>query len=141
MNKKYEFLEHTADTKIKAYGKTLEEAFENTILATTQVMTDAEKIEPTQTKQIKIKAKNTKTLLYDLLEEIIILLDVDAFITKTAKIKIQKKQEQYDLEAQLIGDEIKKEYEFHSIIKAITYSEMEITQKEEEYIIQIVHDL
>ena len=36
--KTYEFLPHTADVKFLAYGKTLEEAFQNAALATFQVM-------------------------------------------------------------------------------------------------------
>mgnify|MGYP006451174011 FL=1 len=38
--KNYEFLEHTADEKFRAYGKTLEEAFINAALATAKIMTD-----------------------------------------------------------------------------------------------------
>ena len=43
--KKYEFLEHTADTKFRAYGKNLEEQFSNAAIALIAVMFDPEKIE------------------------------------------------------------------------------------------------
>ena len=56
MNKKFEFLEHTADTKIRAYGETIEEAFSNALIATTTVMTNPELIKEKITKKIKIKA-------------------------------------------------------------------------------------
>ena len=35
---KYRFLSHTADVKFKAYGKTLNESFENSALAMFNVM-------------------------------------------------------------------------------------------------------
>ena len=41
--KQYEYLEHTADVKFLAYGKTLEEVFENAALAMFNVMIDTEK--------------------------------------------------------------------------------------------------
>jgi SHS2 domain-containing protein len=108
LKKKFEFLEHTADTKIKAYGATLEEAFENVVLATTTVMTQPEKIQETTKKKINVKASNTKALLYDLLEEILFLLDTELFIVKTSKIIIKKNQDNYELTAELAGDYIKK---------------------------------
>ena len=48
--KKFEFLEHTADSKIRAYGKSFEEAYQNAALAMASLMYDpvmiaAEKIE------------------------------------------------------------------------------------------------
>jgi SHS2 domain-containing protein len=142
MNKKFEFLEHTADTKIRAYGETLEEAFTNAVLATTTVMTNPAVIKEKITKKVKITSSNEKSLLYDFLEEIILLLDTEGLlIKKTKNLQIKKNNEKYELTCELIGDYVKQGYEVHSTIKAITYSEMEITQKENQYIIQIVHDL
>ena len=40
MKKRFEFLEHTADAYIIAYGKDLAEAFENAALAMFEVMTN-----------------------------------------------------------------------------------------------------
>ncbi|MCC7574201.1 archease [Candidatus Woesearchaeota archaeon] len=141
MNKKFEFLEHTADTKIRAYGETIEEAFSNALIATTTVMTNPELIKEKITKKIKIKAKNKKALLYDFLEEILFLLDTEQLlIKKTNNLQIKENQEEYELTTELIGD-YAKNYEVHSTIKAITYSEMEIKQEKNKHVIQIVHDL
>ncbi len=163
MNKKFEFLEHTADTKIKAYGKNLEEAFINVALATTTVMTDLDEIKLSNSKKIVIKSKNEKSLLYDFLEEILFLLDTEGFLVGEVKdLSIEKidnrtsgnedktygsnnKDDGSDNKFRLIctlnGDFADKGYEVHTTIKAITYSEMEITQNDDGVIIQIVHDL
>lgn len=153
MEKKYEFLEHTADTKIRAYGKTLEEAFNNAAIATCAVMTNPELVEEKEFKEIKITSKNQKSLLYDFLEEILFLLDTEGLLIKktnnlkiisTKSIPIKKElediEEKFELTCILIGDYAKK-YDVHTTIKAITYSEMEITKQNELYTIQIVHDL
>ena len=42
MKKRFRFLEHTADAYVEAYGSSLEEAFENAALASTEVMTEVE---------------------------------------------------------------------------------------------------
>ena len=45
--KPYEFLPHTADTRIRATDKTLAEAFTNAAYATTDTITDHTKIKST----------------------------------------------------------------------------------------------
>ena len=42
---KFKYLQHTADAKFQAFGKTLEEAFCNAALAMVSLMWDPEKIE------------------------------------------------------------------------------------------------
>ena len=44
--RKYEFLDHTADAKFRAYGKNLEQAFTNAALALTNLVTDSAKVKP-----------------------------------------------------------------------------------------------
>ena len=44
--KKYEYFEATADIGFKAYGKTLNEAFENAGTAMFNIITDTEDVEP-----------------------------------------------------------------------------------------------
>lgn len=46
LEKKFEFFDVTADVGIRAYGKTLEDAFENAALAMFEVMTDTSRINP-----------------------------------------------------------------------------------------------
>jgi SHS2 domain-containing protein len=54
---KFEFLEHTADVYIAAYGKSLEEAFENAALAMFEVMTDTEKVSPDMENSVEVEAE------------------------------------------------------------------------------------
>ena len=53
--KQYEYLEHTADVKFLAYGKTLEEVFENAALAMFNVMIDTGKISGVLIKNVYLK--------------------------------------------------------------------------------------
>ena len=137
MDKKFEFLEHTADTKIKAYGSNLAEAFENVALASTQVMTDLELIKEVHSRKIVVSAKDTKSLLYDFLEELLFLLDTEGFLVKKVDNLVIDNNE---LSCVVIGD-FAKNYEIHTTIKAITYSDMEIIENSDGCVIQIVFDL
>ena len=78
--KKYEFFEHTADAKFRAYGKNIGEQFSNAAIALIAVMFDPEKIEEKITKSVTIKGNDLKSLLYNFLEELLYLIDTELFI-------------------------------------------------------------
>jgi len=135
---KFKILEHTADGKFQAFGKTLEEAFENSALAMLSLMTN-DKIKERIKKKIKVKGKDLKQLLYNFLEEILFLLDSNNFIlSKINKIKINK--EKLILEADLSGDNVKN-YEIFGNVKAVTYNSMEIKKERGKFIIQVIVDM
>ena len=128
---KYKFLEHKADAKFQAYGKTLKEQFQNALEAMTFIITD-NKIKPKITKKIEIQGTDKKNLLLNFLEEILFLIDTEQFIPAKADVKIKG----LNLTATLKGDNIRN-YETKSDIKAITYNQMEITKNH----VQVVCDI
>jgi len=134
----YEFFEHTADAKFRAYGDTLEERFGNAALAMFSLIIDIKEIKPEIEKQVEVSGTDKKQLLYNWLEEILFLLDADNFFLNSIKsIEITQKGRIYTLKAVLAGDTFKEEYLVYGSVKAITYSEMEI----EHGYIQIVVDI
>lgn len=136
--KSYEFLPHTADTRIRAYGKTLAEAFTNCALATTDTITDHTKIKPITTKTIKVKSENKESLLYDFLEQFLILLDSEGFLlNKVKELKIKDLQ----LTATIIGDTHPEKYQIRTHVKAITYQEMSIQKEKDLYVIKFILDI
>ena len=131
---KYKFLEHTADAKFQAFGKTLEEKFANAALAMFSIMVDTKKVKPLIEKKINIKGEDKKSLLYNFLEELLFLLDTKSFLlNKVKKIKIENNS----LKAIVVGDFVKEEYQLLGEVKAVTYNDMEITNT----FVQVVVDL
>ncbi|MBS3071124.1 archease [Candidatus Pacearchaeota archaeon] len=118
---KYKFLPHTGDIKFRAFGSTLREVFENSVLATVEVLSKKEKIKTVKVKKSKIDGKDNESLLYNLLEEVIYLLDAENFIVSKAKIKLNETSKHADVE--FYGDDSKKYKDLDSI-KAVTYNEM-----------------
>lgn len=136
--KPYEFLPHTADAKFRAYGKTLEEAFTNAAYAMADVITDHRKIKPTAEKTISVESENKEALLYDFLEQFLILLDSEGFLlNKIKELKIKNNK----LTAKITGDTNPKKYEIKTHIKAVTYQEMFIKKEKGVYMIQVIVDI
>ena len=139
---RYKFLEHTADIKFQAFGKTIEEAFENSVYALNSVISK-EKIKDALVTKIKVTGKDYESLLYNFLEEFLFLLDSENFvfnkINRMRDIKLNKNKE-YELIADVSGDSSKK-YEFEQNVKAITYNEMFVKQEKGKWICQVVVDV
>jgi len=133
---KYRFLEHTADIKFQAFGRTIEEAFENSALALIKAMCK-EKIRGKLKEKIIVKGKDKENLLYNFLEEFLFLLDTKNFVLdKILKMKIKGNS----IEAEIIGDKTRN-YKFDLDVKAITYNEMFVKQEKGRWICQVVLDV
>lgn len=138
---RYRFLEHTADAKFQAFGKTLEDAFGNAALATASLMWDWEEIEQNVEHPVEIEGKDLLQLLFSFLEEIIYLLDSKSFLLGfPGRIKIESKEEKYTLKALFKGDNFTEKYKIYGDVKAITYNEMEI-ESNDRFMIQVVVDM
>ena len=142
--KKYKILEDVAiaDIAIEAYGKNLEELFENSALAIFEESANLKNIKEKEKKSIKINAPNIEDLLYDFLSEILFLKDTYSIIFKKSKIKIQKKGKKYHLNAELYGEKIDRErHELGNDIKAITLHMFKIEKTKKGYKGMIVVDV
>ncbi len=138
---KYKFLEHTADAKFQAYGKTMEESFSNAALAMFSLITETNKIKKEIKKGIEARGHDLKSLLYNYLEELLFLIDTENFLLNhIGELKIHKKEEKYFLEAIAVGDKADN-YETTGDIKAITYNEMEVKEEKGKVMVQVVLDL
>lgn len=138
----YEFLDHTSEIKILARGETLEEAFDNMAKATFEVMTDTEKIKEAKTKHVTVKAQDEEKLLYDFIDELIYLLDTEAFLLKRLENTTIKKNDGLEVTTKLIGDtqdDVNK-YDVKSYIKSPTLSDLTI-KKGKLYEITLVPDI
>ena len=95
--KKYKIFEEiaTADIAFEAYGKDLNELFENAAFAIFEISANPKKISPKIKKIIKLENENIEDLLFDFLSELIFLKDKDYMVFNKSKVEIknQKKHE------------------------------------------------
>lgn len=134
----HKFIEHTADIKFQAFGRTIEEAFANSLIAMFSSMYE-KKVERKYKHYVKIKGTDEKNLLYNFLEEFLFLFDSKGvFVSKVESIKIDR--EKMELECFVSGD-VAKNYKIHTAIKAVTYNDMIIREEKGRWMIQVVLDV
>ena len=150
--KKFKFLEHTADRKFQAFGKTLEEVFENSALALFNIVYD-EKIKNRTKFKIHAKGRDLENLMYNFLEEFLVLIDSKNFLpfkiinfnldtlrnTPRKGIKGTSKKA-FKIKAEVVGDNAKN-YNVSEHVKAITYNEMFIKKIKDKWVSQVVLDI
>uniref|UniRef100_A0A5F9D7S4 Protein archease n=1 Tax=Oryctolagus cuniculus TaxID=9986 RepID=A0A5F9D7S4_RABIT len=79
VNRKYEYLDHTADVQLHAWGDTLEEAFEQCAMAMFGYMTDTGTVEPLQTVEVETQGDDLQSLLFHFLDEWLYKFSADEF--------------------------------------------------------------
>jgi SHS2 domain-containing protein len=137
MKTKFKFLEHTADVKFLAYGKTLEELFENSANAMIKYLTE-KKVKERKKIFVKIEGNDLESLMYNFLEEFLFFLDSEDFLGCSVKgLKIDR--ENFKLECEIYGDDAELYQVSH--IKAVTYNDMEINHHGDNWIAQVVLDV
>jgi len=114
----FEFLEHRADIKFRAYGNTPGKVFENVALAVSNYLGEGEKIGPRKCKTIEVFGQDNESLLYNFVDELIYLLEVEKFVVSKAEVTLRG----YNLKADIYGDD-SKNYEIKQI-KSATYAEI-----------------
>lgn len=125
---RFEFLEHTADLYIAAYGRSLEEAFENAAYAMFEGMTDLENVESRLEDTVGAEGQDEQALLYNWLEALLIKFDVTGNLYSRFKIEaIKKTAGGFKLKAKIWGEPFDSEKHLSKVgIKAVTYHQMEI---------------
>ena len=140
----FEFKDHTADVQVRSWGSSLEEAFSQTAYSLMATITpNLKKITPKVERELTVEAEDKEALLFDFLSEFLYIFDVDELIFNQIHVhSIEKFNDNYKLRATLIGEKF--DLDKHEIgieVKAITYSFLNIEEKHESTIIDIVFDI
>ena len=147
MSKDFEQIPHTADLKIRVYGKDKKQLFRHALIGMFQVIrpiTQGCTVQNDRTictelpiqREIKVSAIDEISLLVDFLSEALYLSDVhdeaylDVIIDNFSSV---------ELKAVLLGVKIKR---FDGVeIKAVTYHDLHIEKKDDEWVADIVFDI
>lgn len=126
--KSFEYFDVTADIGFYAYGKDLNEAFENAGLAIFNIISDTKDISSNTEKSFEITSEDEVSLLYDYLEELLFLHEVEFMLFSEFHVEID---ENLHLRATVKGEEINwDKHERKTEIKAITFHMMDVEIKE-----------
>jgi len=133
----YEFLEHTADVKFRAEGSTIEEMYSSATDALNETIRGEIKILEQGEKSFIVEGKDMEGLLYNFLEEFLVLLDSEDFLVSKIKSLVVKKDK---ISCVVVGDKTDN-YKFTNDVKAVTYSDMVVKEENGKFICEVVLDV
>lgn len=116
----YKILEHIADVKVQAFGKTKEELFLNAMHGMVAVLRPQIRNTKSEIRKINIKSIDLNALLVDFLNEVLYLIQMNKEVYDGVKFYKFGDQE---LQGKLTGQKVES---FGEDIKAVTYHGLEI---------------
>lgn len=139
---KYEYLDHTADVQLHAWGDDLKEAFEQVATAMFGYMTELSTVDIARTIEVTAEGDDMIGLLFHFLDEFLFLMcDDPYFIVKEVeilefdkdnfKIRAVGRGEEFDLNKHPQGTEV----------KAITYSNMQVHDNDDKHEVYVIIDI
>ncbi|KAE8624602.1 hypothetical protein XENTR_v10005999 [Xenopus tropicalis] len=139
VNKNYEYLDHTADVQLHAWGETLEEAFEQCAMAMFGYMTDIETVEPLDTVEVVTEGEDLISLLFNFLDEWLYKFSADQyFVPREVKV-LNIDRMNFKIRSIGWGEEFSlTKHPQGTEVKAITYSAMQIHEEEKAEVFVII---
>ncbi|MEM1534910.1 MAG: archease [Candidatus Pacearchaeota archaeon] len=130
----YTFLPHTADVLFEVKAKKLDKLFVDAAKALNAAQVELKTLKAKEKKEIIVEGNNIEELLYNFLQELVFVKDVEQMLFKRFDIKIEKKIEEkngkYRLVAMCYGDKIQiGKQELLADVKAVTMEEFRVWQE------------
>ncbi|MBN2599224.1 MAG: archease [Candidatus Thermoplasmatota archaeon] len=135
--KSYELIEHTADVGLKAYGKTLAEAFKHAAKGMFDIITDESIIEPVGQYDISLEAPDLEQLLVDWLSQLLFLNGAQNLVFGKFEVTVAGNR----LSAHVFGEKYDtKKHKMGIEIKAVTYHMLQVSEKDPIFV-QVLFDI
>jgi SHS2 domain-containing protein len=143
LEKRFEFLEHTADLYIAAYGGSFEEAFENAAYAMFEGMTNLEKVQHLREDTVEVEGYDEQSLLYNWLEALLVKFDLTGCLYSRFKVEeIERTSKGYKLKAHVWGETFNPKKHVSKVgVKAVTYHQMEIIRQPNLVTVKFILDI
>ena len=138
MSSRWEHFEHQADIGIRGYGNSPAQAFEQTALAMSAVITDLILIKTKTVIEIACDEQDLELLLVDWINALIYQMAIHKMLFSQFNVNIRNGR----LTAQAWGEKIDVERHHPAVeIKGATYTELAVYQHDNEWIAQCVVDV
>lgn len=135
----YQPISHTADIGYKVWGKTLEELFSNAARALTDNLVEISDTAADKTLFVQLTAESKEELLVKWLEEILFHFETENLIGLSFTVS---KVDLKDFRATIHGiDWDPAKQPLKTQIKAVTFHEMEIKEKDGKFEVQVILDV
>ncbi|NWU82867.1 ARCH archease, partial [Onychorhynchus coronatus] len=137
--KKYELSCPLSLFRLHAWGDTLEEAFEQCVMAMFGYMTDTETVEPVDTVEVEAEGHDMLSLLFHLLDEWLYKFSANEFFVPREVKVLHIDRMQFKIRSIGWGEEFSLgKHPQGTEVKAITYSAMQICEDEKPEVFVII---
>ena len=141
----FEYLEHTADVKFRAYGTTPDQMLSNAAAALFGAMISPGQVKVEESWQVELEAEDLEDLAYQWLSEIVFLFETESAVFSTFVVRLTQvgamPDETIKLHAEIGGERIDlNRHAFGTEVKAVTRHKFGI-KKNDLWCIQVVLDV
>jgi len=123
MESGFEYLDHTADVGIRAWGPTLEEAFARAVEGLVAYMVDVSDARAVGAARLVVEGESPERLLFRLLDETLDLLQSRLYVVTRAKVRFEAGRVVADVEGE--AWDAARHGHVHEV-KAITFHDLEV---------------
>lgn len=137
--KRYEFIDHTADIAIKAYGADFYQALEECGRAFFDIITENSSIKHDKKISFTIGADDQEALVVSFLSQLILFFELDNFVL--GKFEVEP-LDQFSVRCVAYGEKFdNNKHDSGSHIKGVSYHMLRIEENQNETSIQVLFDV
>ncbi|PSN48190.1 Archease-like protein [Blattella germanica] len=138
----YEYLDHTADVQLHAWGDTLKEAFEQCATSMYGYMTEIDTVEIKECQEFEAEGHDMLSLLFHFLDECLFLFCADPYFIARKVIIEEFDKTNFRIKARAFGEEFEiGKHPQGTEVKAITYSNMQVHENEGKCEVFVIIDI
>ena len=135
--KRFQLIEHTADTGLVAYGSSLAEAFANTAYGLFSIIAELNKVREVESRVVAVSAEDAEALLFNWLNHLIYIFDVEYLIFKRFDITEFTK---HNLKATCWGEPYNpSRHQLKLGVKSATYHMLKVDREKNQ--VQVIFDV
>ena len=82
MARRFRLIEHTADTGLIAYGKTLPEAFANVAYGMFSIIVELKAVREVEARTVEVNEEDSESMLFEWLNGLLYFFDVEMLLMK-----------------------------------------------------------
>ena len=140
--KEFEYLPHTADVIVVGYGETLEEAFSNAAKGVFNIITNIRKVEAKECREVREEADDLEQALYKWIDGLLLYFDAEGLVFSRFDVKLEEEDGKIKVLGKACGERFDpNKHEHGTIVKAMTYAEMEIKKEDGCWKVKFVVDI
>jgi SHS2 domain-containing protein len=137
--KRYETFDHTADLGVRVFGQTCEEVFANAAYALFDLLTDLNHVRENLSYDLRVEAADREELLVRWLSELLSLSESRGYLFKKFSLSHLSRT---SLRAVARGEAFDpSRHKFKMEIKAVTYHQVELKEKDGKWEARVIFDI